>query len=317
MTRTAGTEGAAAVTRCPPRAATAPPPRTRTFLREARDFIRRVYQKAGQDNIFFIAGAIAFNIVVAVVPLVLAALSVAGIVLANRSADPAGAVLRYVNEAIPGALAIDDLRRTFDDLIAQSGGLLSLSTIVFIWLATRLIGTLRTALREIFDMQFDRGIIAGKLFDIQMVVAAGTLLAVNVAFTVVINFFATRGIAVLGLDPARFEAWTRIWLSGFGVLSIWFMFVLMYRYLPPRRIAWRIAIISATFTAVLFELMKAGFGWYVTNVADYRTAYGNFATGIVLFLWIYYGSVVFVLGGQVGQVAALRRARRRQKERLG
>lgn len=323
MTRTdegAGTAAGAAApapSSRPPAAPPTPPSRPRQFLRETGDFAWRVYQKAGQDNIFFLAGAIAFNVLVALVPLVLAALSVAGIVLANRSADPAGTVLRYLNEVIPGALALGDLRDTFNELIAQSGGLLSLSTVFFVWVATRLIGTLRTALREIFDVQVDRGIVAGKIFDIQMVLAAGTLLASNVAFTVIINFFAERGIDVLGIEPDRLEVWMRIWLSAFGVVSIWAMFALMYRYLPPRRIPWRIAVISATFTAVLFELMKAAFGWYVTNVADYRSAYGNFATGIVLFLWIYYGAVVFVLGGQVGQVAAQRRARRRQKERLG
>lgn len=289
----------------------------RGFLRDVGDFVWRVYQKAGEDNIFFLAGAIAFNVLVAVVPLILAVLSVAGMVLANRSADPAGVLLRYINEILPGALSVAaDLREGLNDLIAQSGGLLSLSTLFFIWLATRLVGTLRTALREIFDVRQNRGIVAGKIFDIQMVLAAGTLLAINVALTVVIGVLAERGIAFFGITPTRLESWTRIYLTGAGVLSLWFMFVLMYRYLPPRRIPWRIATISATFTAVLFELMKAAFGWYVSSVADYRSAYGNFATGIVLFLWIYYMAVVFVLGGQVGQVAAQRRARRRQKERL-
>ena len=282
------------------------------------NLIWRLYQKAGQDNIFFISGAIAFNVLVAVVPLILAALSIAGIALENRSADPAGTMLRYLNEALPGALSIaGDLREGLNQLISQSGGLLSLSTLVFVWVATRLVGTLRSALREIFDVHEDRGIVKGKIFDIQMVIAAGTLLAVNVALTVVISLLAERGIDVLGLDTASFEAWTRVYLAGAGVLSLWFMFVLIYRYLPARRIPWRIAVISATFTTVFFELMKAAFGWYVSNLANYRTAYGNFATFIILFLWIYYMAVVFVLGGEVGQVAAQRHARRRQKERLG
>ncbi len=226
-------------------------------------------------------------------------------------------MLRTVNDVLPGVLGFaENLRAGLNDLIAQSGGLLSLSTLVFVWVATRLVGTLRSALREIFDVQQDRGIIAGKIFDIQMVIAAGTLLAINVALTVVIGVAASRGVQILGLDPARFEAWTRLYLAAAGMLSLWFMFALVYRYLPPRRIPWRVALGSATFTAVLFELMKAGFGWYVSSVADYSSAYGNFATGIVLFLWIYYMAVVFVLGGEVGQVAAQRRARREQKEQL-
>jgi membrane protein len=265
------------------------------------------------------AGAIAFNVLVAIVPLILAVLAVAGLILANRAADPAGAVLLYLNEVLPGALPtefMNDLRGGLNDLIEQSTGLLSVSTIFFIWIATRLVGTLRTALREIFDIQHDRGIVAGKIFDAQMVVAAGTLLTINIAFTVALQVVGVAGIQVLGLDPERLEAWTRLFLAFFALASIWSMFVLMYRYLPPRRIAWRTAFIAATFTSILFELMKAGFSWYIASIASYRTAYGNFATVIVLFLWIYYGSVVFILGGEVGQAAAQRRARRRQKERL-
>jgi membrane protein len=149
-----------------------------------------------------------------------------------------------------------------------------------------------------------------------MVVAAGTLLAVNVLLTIGLGILGAYGIGVLGLRPEAFEAWTRTYLAVAAFLSIWFMFVLIYRYLPARRIPWRIALIAATFTGAMFELMKAGFSWYATNLADYRTAYGNFATVIVLFLYVYYGAVVFILGGEVGQVAALRRIRRGQKEQL-
>jgi membrane protein len=275
--------------------------------------------KADEDNIFFMAGAIAFNVLVAIVPLLLAAIAIAGLVMENRRADPGGALLDYLVQALPGALSrefVESLRLTFNEIIEQSTGLLSVSTIFFIWVATRLVGTLRTALREIFDLQGDRGIILGKLFDIQMVIVAGALLSVNVALTVVLRVLTTYGISFFGVDPERLQIWTRVQLAIAAFMSIWFMFVLMYRYLPARRIPWRIAIIAGTFSGTLFELMKSGFSWYVANLADYSSAYGNFATAIVLFLWIYYMAVVFILGGEVGQVAALARIRRLQKERL-
>lgn len=293
-------------------------PSTR-FWPALADFIRRVYKHAESDNIFFMAGAIAFNVLVAIVPLILAVLGIAGLVLRGRYADPAGTLMGYLVQALPGALSqefIDSLRLGLDDLINQSGGLLSLGTIFFIWVATRLVGTLRTALREIFDIQQDRGIIAGKIYDIKMVIAAGSLLTINVALTVVLEPLATYGIDFLGIRPGQYEVFNNLYLRTIGFLSIWFMFVLIYRYLPARRIQWRIAMIAATFTGILFELLKAAFTFYVANLADYRSSYGNFATVIVLFLWIYWISIVFIIGGEVGQVAALHRIRRRQKERL-
>jgi len=94
------------------------------------------------------------------------------------------------------------------------------------------------------------------------------------------------------------------------------MFLLIYRYLPFRRVHWRTAIVCATFTTVMFELLRRAFAWYALNVADYRGTYANFINLVILVFWMYYIGISFVLGGEVGQVYAMRRIRRRQKERL-
>ena len=48
----------------------------------------------------------------------------------------------------------------------------------------------------------------------------------------------------------------------------------------------------------------------MTEIADYGSAFGNLATVAVLFFWIYYGSVVFILGGEVVQVYTQRKVSR-------
>jgi membrane protein len=293
--------------------------RSRGFGAAVGDFARRVFNKADQDQIFFMAGAIAFNVLVAIVPLTLGALGVAGLILqARHVGDPADPVLNYLVQVIPPVTDefVRQARETLSGIIEQSTGLLSVSTIILIWVSTRLIGTLRTALREIFDIQQDRGIVAGKIFDVKMVITAGTLLAINVFLTVAIDLIGQYGLDFLGIDPDRFTGFSRAYATGAAFLSIWFMFVLIYRYLPARRIQWRTAVTAATFTSVFFELLKTGFTWYVRN-ADYTSAYGNLATLIIVFLWVYWVAIVFILGGEVAQVAALQRIRRRQKERLG
>jgi membrane protein len=309
----------------PPAAAPPAAARARAAARPARaaagDFLRRVVQKADEDNVFFLAGAIAFNLLVAVVPFVLAILSIAGMVFQTREADPAGTLLRYLTAALPTAALsrefVESLRHGLNELIAQSTGLLSATTIVFIWFATRLVGTLRTALKEIFNLSHERSIIRGKLFDMGIVIAAGTLLATNVALTVVFQVLASYGVVGLGFGGDEADRVHRALPAAAALATAWTMFVLIYRYLPVRRIPWRVALIAATFTAVLFEVLKFAFGWYATNLANYRTAFGNFATVIVLFLWVYYMCVAFVLGGEVGHVAHMQRTRHAQKERLG
>ncbi len=285
----------------------------------ARDLARGVWRKGEQDNVFFLAGAIAFNVLVAFLPLAIAIVGIAGTVLRFQGADAEQTLLNYLSRTIPTAVNLN-VKPILDALAAKSTGILSVGTLFFLWVATRLVGTLRTVLREIFDIAEGRSIISGKLFDIRMVFAAGTLFALNVSLTLGLRLgaqFVSRGLridpaAILVVSIAR-EWWPQL----VAFLTIWVMFFLVYRYLPPRRIRWSTALIAATFTACLGEALKYAFSWYVTNVADYRSAWGNIATFIILVLWIYYSAIVFILGGEVAQVVSMQRTRRRQKERLG
>jgi membrane protein len=278
------------------------------------DFLRQLLAKAEEDNIFFMAGAISFNVLVAFVPLLLFAVGVAGMVLSARFGDPAAALLDLVQDALPAIRGDIDLVTTVRDQIAgildQRRGFTVLGALLLLWFSTRLVGTLRTALREIFDMAEDRGLIRGKLFDIQMVLAGSVLLLVNLGLSALVQTAERAGVEVLGLEGATLGWFQTVTAQGLAFISIWVLFLAIYRYLPARRIPWKAALIAATFTAVLHELLKEGFGWYVTEVANYRTTYGNLITLAVLIFWIYYESIGFILGGEAAQVWTMQRARR-------
>ena len=286
---------------------------------EVGDFIRRVWNKADQDQIFFMAGAIAFNVLIAIVPLVLAALGITGLILRNTYfGDPSVILEQAVQQALPTVSRdfVDGIMRPLRDIIDNSKSVTVVGIIAFVWFATRLVGTLRTALREIFDLRHERSIVAGKIFDMKMVIVAGALLTLSVGITVVLEYIAARSRAVLDVHVSNINFWQSLYLNTFAFISIWVMFLLIYRYLPLRRIHWRTALISATFTSVVFEILKRLFGLYVKS-AKIGALYNTLSVAAIVVIWVYYASVAFILGGEVGQVWTLRRIRRRQKERLG
>ena len=285
------------------------------LLRGTWDFGGRVYNKAGQDDIFFLAGGIAFNVLVAFVPFLLLLVAIFGFVLQAVVEDPQQAAVEYVLSILPASRAVVTLTRTLtEDIVTNrtSAGIFGL--LLFVFFSTRLIGSLRSVLRDIFDLQDDRGIIGGKIFDVKMVIVAGTLFVANTGITVVLEAIQTYGVEWTGLRPAEPIQSLFAQLVAFGFIFL--MFLLIYRYLPARRIPWRVSLVAASFTGVVWELLKGSFAWYVANIANYQTTYGNLATVVVLVFWIYYSSVVFILGGEVGQVYELNRIRRRQRELL-
>lgn len=293
------------------------PIRDETLWMATKDFIRRVYNKADQDGIFFMAGAIAFNLIIAIVPLMLAVLGIAGLVLVRQAADPSKTLFDLIFRSLPpvGAEFERYVReQVIGPLLNRSGGFIGFGSLILVWVSTRLVGTLRFVLREVFDVGEDRNIIRGKWFDVQIVIAASLLFAVNVWGTVTLTVVATTGSEFLGVQPLGFVS--QLLVSAAAWLSLFIMFLLIYRYLPYRRVSWRTAFVSATFTTLGFELLRRVFAWYALNVADYRGTYANFINLIILVFWMYYIGIVFVLGGEVGQVYSMRRIRRRQKERL-
>jgi membrane protein len=172
-------------------------------------------------------------------------------------------------------------------------------------------------LKHIFDLPEERGIVGGKIFDGIMVLVAGTLFLLNTGITVVIEGAQAYGVQLLGVAETPEAETARVALGRLLAFAfIYLMFVLIYRYLPLRRTPWRISLVAAAFTAVVWELLKGVFAWYVGTVADYRTTFGTLSTLILLVFWAYYSSVVFILGGEVAYVYDLTRRRRRQRELL-
>lgn len=291
----------------------------RRSSRALLDFAVRVYRKAGEDDIFFLAGGIAFNIMLGAIPFLFLLTAAFGFTLQATVPDPQAAAVEYVLGILPTSpRVIDFTRETIGEVVGQRTTFGVLGVLFLIWVSTRLIGSLRSALRAIFDVREERGIVAGKIFDAKMVVIAGSLFVANTAITIALEAAQTYGIELLGLKGrgevlALQAIYAQILAYGF----IFLMFVLIYRFLPAGRIAWRTALIAAGFTSIAFELLKSVFAWYVANWANYSTAYGTLATAVLLVFWVYYSAVVFVLGGVVGQISEMQRTRRQQRELLG
>lgn len=289
----------------------------RRIFRDVGDFATRVYQKAGSDDIFFLAGGISFNFLLAAVPFLLLLIAIFGYVLQTSIADPVEAAGVYIDSLFPSPELRETARELVAEVIEQRNQFGILGILLLIWVSTRVIGSLRSALRAVFDVQENRGIVAGKIFDAKMVVVAGTLFLANTSITIILEAVQTYGIELLGISASgEVQLLQKFFAQILAYAFILAMFVLIYRYLPTRRIPWRIAGVAAIFTAVAFELLKGVFTWYVANVADYRNPYGAFGTVVVLIFWVYYSAVVFVLGGEVGQVYELHRIRRKQRELL-
>ena len=297
----------------------APRPLIHRIAWTLRDYAKRVWDNAGEDNIFFLAGGIAFNIMLVAVPFVL--LLVSGLAtLLNHSADQTFAdVTAIIDSLLPPHAESNEgpVHRLLIDIIRTRGAVGVYSAIGFIWFSTRLFGSLRSVLADVFDIETDRGIIQGKLFDIQITIMSTLLLVAYTALSAYLALATTRGVQIIERLGIRADVMGTVeYLLGRLVAFTFVatMFFGLYKFLPNRRIRWQTALLAAVFTSTMFEVAKNVFTAYVAEFNPGSVYTGTLYALVIIVFWVYYAAMIFILGGEVGQVYELRRVRRLQRE---
>ena len=284
-----------------------------------RDYAKRVWDNSGEDNVFFLAGGIAFNILLAAVPFVLLFASGLGYLLHQSAESSSAEITEMINRLLPRSPVgeTSPIGNVIIDIIKSRQAIGIYSVIGFIWFSTRLFGSLRSVLAQIFDIDADRGIIAGKIFDVQITIVSSLLLVAYTALNTYLALATTRGLLVLGELGLRKDVMGAVEYNigqFIAFLFIALMFFSLYKFLPMRRIRWQTAGIAALFTSVMLELAKRGFASYVRSFDPGSLYTGTLAALVIVVVWVYYAAMIFILGGEVAQVYELRRVRRLQRE---
>ena len=268
----------------------------------------------------FLAGGIAFNILLAAIPFILLLLAGLTYLLPTISdTNPSAAIDQLVEYLLPEHSEASGgvVHSMLTDALRTRGSVTIYSAVLFAWLSTRLFGSLRTALAEVFDIENERGIIWGKIFDFQITFVATVLFVASTLVTTYLSLATTRGLDVLvdlGLRRdvmGQFEYWIG---RGLSFVFITLMFFALYKYLPVRKVRTRTALLAAGFSGLSFEAAKQIYRLVIRSMNPSSLYTGTIAALVIIVVWTYYAALIFLIGGEVGQVYELRRTRKLQRE---
>jgi membrane protein len=278
------------------------------FRRYSAFYAKTLWNKAGRDQLFFLSSGITFNVLVTIVPLLLITISVLGM-LVESSASARDHILTFIQRVMP--LASEQAESLLFGLVDDRGLFGVLGLVGLIWASTRLFGSLRTVLEIIFEIPPEErlGIVEGKIHDIRMVVVVGSLFLLTISLTTALRWLKNYGVGFLGLDTYNISWFWSLTSLIVAYVITYLMFFFVYRYVPDRWIPRQDAAVAALFSSLLFELAKQVFVAYLAEFGRFLELYGSFTNLVVVAFWVYYSSVVFILGGELGRIVQVQRGR--------
>lgn len=185
---------------------------------------------------------------------------------------------------------------------AEKATELSASSVFFVLIAAvMLIFTMESALNTIWRVEARRhGVTAFLIYWAVLTllpIIAGTAIALSV-YLFSLPYFKGAAETIGGVIP---------FLEMLPFFLAWMGFAALYVALPNKKVFFRDAVVGAFTAAVLFEVVKRGFGYYIKYYSTYEIVYGALAAVPILLVWIYCSWLIILFGAVVSYVKQTRR----------
>lgn len=279
-----------------------PGPTTGSIL----DVVNAVRAEVKRDNVALSAAGLAFYGLVALVPALIAIISVYGLVADPTEAEQLVADLSDALPADAARIITGQLTRIAD---APSSGLslgLAASLLGLLWTVSAAFQALIKGINDAYDQIETRNfaVVRGLalLLAFGAVVLVLVVAALSAAAPLLVDWLGLSDAADRSIELLR---WPVLVLLLMGALA------LLYRFAPNRRPPRRWwATVGALVATLLWGLASVGFSIYVSTAGTYVETYGALAGVIILMFWLFMGGFAVLVGAEVNSVLEQRAAAR-------
>ncbi|WP_263499089.1 YihY/virulence factor BrkB family protein [Mesorhizobium sp. BR1-1-3] len=256
----------------------------------------------------------AFYAATSLAPILLIVVAIAGLVFGH---DAAQLALSAQISGLMGPESADLLKTALESASGRLYGTWAaiIGLVTLLVAASGVFGEMQQSLNTIWKIE-PQGNSLSRLVRAR---AASLGLVAALGFLLLVSLIASAAISALGAFINAHLPFGTIILSGInGVVSfvlIAVMFAAIYKVLPDRTLEWRDVAIGAVGTAALFTLGKSLIGWYIGTSAI-ASSYGAAGGLLVILLWVYYSSEIFLLGAEFTRAYSVRHGSRSDLKRL-
>ncbi len=274
---------------------------------ERLKWLVKLLRSAGEswldNNATRLAAAVAFYSILSLAPLLILAVSIAGLAFGEEAArgELVGQMKNLVGEEGAKVIqtALVEANKPREGILATVLGVVTLLVG-----AAGVFGELHDAMNVVWEVKSKPGqgvwkFIREKFLSFGMVLSIGFMLLISLVLT---TGLSSMGTYASGLAPGV-PTLMRIVNFLVSMALVTGLFALLFRYLPDARMPWRFIWLGAFITALLFTLGKYLIGIYLSKAAV-GSPFGAAGSLVVLVVWVYYSSLIVFFGAELTQASA-------------
>jgi membrane protein len=260
------------------------------------ELAKKTVSETREDNVLGIAAQVAYNFFFSLFPLLLFVAPMLSLLGDKRTL--ATNLLSRLASVVP-ADAFGLLSKVVNDVVfAQNApGLISLGAVLAAWSGSNIFTTFEDALNTAYDVTDKRPWWKKRLLALAVLVGWGIIITLVTAILLAGDDIASYAQTRMGGGSAAVKVWAVLQFPLAAVLLVVLLY-LMYWLLPYVKMDKRQIMVGSLVAAILFAIATLVFRLYVQHFPPNKT-YGTIGAVMVLLGWMYFVSVVILVGGEL------------------
>ncbi|MFQ5587151.1 MAG: YihY/virulence factor BrkB family protein, partial [Thermodesulfobacteriota bacterium] len=236
-------------------------------MKRAAGIVRYSIRAFREDNCIHWAASLSFYTFFSLIPIIFLMVSIIGFIL--------GSEVGLMSEVI--GLVKKSLPYLSDSIIANLYGLIErrklygwFSVLVIIWCAEFVLRAIHDAMIPIFGIVEKKGFVMNTLHSWGVFIVATVVVIFSISVTMIVDFLQSRMIPLFGEDVSNFLLQSITVKYFIPLLVMITATSIILKMLAGGKIRFRDALCGGLFFAILWELAKHIFAWYVASFACYN-----------------------------------------------
>jgi membrane protein len=272
---------------------------------DTTQLFKTTFSEWSEDKAARLAAALAYYTVVALAPLLVIVIAIAGLAFGQEATQ--GQVVGQIASLV-GQQSAEQIQGIIASASQPKSGILATvaGIVTLLFGASGVFGQLQDGMNTIWEVTAKPGrgilgLIKDRFLSLTMVFGVGFLLLVSLALSAALAAVGKFLGELLPLPEVVMLILS--FIVSFAVITL--LFAMIFKVLPDVKITWGDVWIGAAMTALLFTVGKILLGLYLGK-SSVGSAYGAAGSIIVILIWVYYSAQILFFGAEFTQVYANR-----------